>query len=81
MRNTYVTTPGFEPAPEDYLASLSASRGNLRRFLEEHALPPVGDAEQRTAGLAAVAEAFGLDVDEFAAGIETVSGSEEAAGV
>ena len=80
MRNTYVTTPGFEPAPEDYLASLSASRGNLRRFLEEHALPPVGDAEQRTAGLAAVAEAFGLDVDEFAAGIETVSGSEEAAG-
>lgn len=74
-----MTTPGYEPAPEDFLASLSASRGNLRRFLEEHAFRPVGDAEQRTAGLAAVAEVFGLEVGDFASGIETVSGAIEAA--
>lgn len=75
-----MTTPGYEPAPEDFLASLSASRGNLRRFLEEHALRPVGDEEQRKAGLAAVAEVFDLKVSDFASGMETVTSALEAAG-
>lgn len=81
--NENIAIPG---TPEDFLASLasSASRGNLRRFLEETVLPPVGDREQKAAGeaaaAAAVAQTYGLDLNDFTSGIESVSGAFEAAG-
>ncbi|MGD7003105.1 HAD family hydrolase [Corynebacterium halotolerans] len=71
-------------SPDDFLASWSATRGNLRRFLEDTALPPLGDEFQREAGeaaaAAAVSETFGIDIDAFSSGMESVSGSIEAAG-
>ena len=81
--NENIAIPG---TPEDFLASLasSGSRGNLRRFLEETVLPPVGDREQKAAGeaaaAAAVAQTYGLDLGDFTSGIESVSGAFEAAG-
>ena len=81
--NENIAIPG---TPEDFLASLasSASRGNLRRFLEETVLPPVGDREQKAAGeaaaAAAVAQTYGLELGDFTSGIESVSGAFEAAG-
>ncbi|MEJ5928079.1 HAD-IB family hydrolase [Corynebacterium sp. H128] len=75
---------GFALTPEEFLANWSASRGNLRRFLEDRALPPVDEASQKAAGEAAVSEAvrtvYDLDLDSFHAGVESVSGAFEAAG-
>lgn len=76
--------PSFPGSPQEFLASWSATRGNLRRFVEEHALPPIDDETQRTAGEAAAAaaiqETFGLELDAFSSGVDSVSGSIEAAG-
>ncbi|MDU0479041.1 HAD-IB family hydrolase [Staphylococcus chromogenes] len=75
---------GFAATPEEFLASWSASRGNLRRFLEEKALPPIDDEAQRAAGeaaaVAAVADIFDLELDHFTSGIDAVAGAFEAAG-
>lgn len=69
--------PQWHQRPEDFLASWSASRGNLRRFFEELALPPLGDKAQQKAGEAAAAlaasELFGLELEDFASGLESVS--------
>ncbi|APT88180.1 phosphoserine phosphatase [Corynebacterium frankenforstense DSM 45800] len=76
--------PRFPGNPRDFLAQWSASRGNLRNFLETTALPPLDDAAQQTAGeaaaAAAVREVFGIDLEEFELGVESVSGSIKAAG-
>lgn len=65
-------------------AAWAASRGTTRRFLEERILPPLDDAAQLQAGVAAaesaVKEAFGLDIADFTLGVESVSGSVDAAG-
>lgn len=39
----------------ELLAQLTLSQGNLRRFLEDHALPPIDENTQRAAGHAAAA--------------------------
>ena len=75
--------PGFPESPRDFLANWTASRGNLRNFLENQALAPLGEEEQRAAGEAAAAaalEEFGLELEDFASGIASVSGSYDAAG-
>ena len=85
---TRVSTPtpddGIPGSPEDFLATWSASRGNLRRFLEDTALPPVDESTQRAAGeaaaAAAIAQAFDLELEDFTSGIASVSGAFEAAG-
>ncbi|OEX91937.1 HAD family phosphatase [Corynebacterium sp. Marseille-P4321] len=68
----------------DFLAQWSISHGNLRRFLEDTALPPIGDDAQRTAGEAAVAAAvedtFGLKLEDFALGVDSVGGAFASAG-
>ena len=68
----------------EFLAQWSASHGNVRRFLEELAVPPLDDASQRAAGEAAAAaaieEAFGLSIDEFTLGVDTVGGAFATAG-
>ncbi|WKD59909.1 HAD family hydrolase [Corynebacterium caspium] len=40
--------------PEDFIANWTPTRGNLRNFLETHALPPIDDATQRAAAIAAL---------------------------
>ena len=76
--------PLFPGTPQEFLASWSATRGNLRRFLEDRALPPIDEESQRTAGeaaaAAAVQETFGIELDAFSSGVDSVSGSIEAAG-
>jgi len=76
--------PLFPGTPAEFLASWSATRGNLRRFLEDRALPPIDEESQRTAGeaaaAAAVRETFGIELDAFSSGVDSVSGSIEAAG-
>lgn len=71
-------------SPEEFLTLWSLSRGNLRRFIEDVALPPVDEHTQRAAGEAAAAQAikelFDLGLDEFSSGVDSVSGSIEAAG-
>jgi len=71
-------------SPREFLASWSASRGNLRRFLEDRALPPLDEQSQRTAGeaaaAAAVQETFGIELDAFSAGVDSVSSSIHSAG-
>ena len=68
----------------ELLAQWSQSQGNLRRFLEDRALPPLDDDAQRTAGRAAAAtaveETFGIDIDDFALGVDSVGGAFETAG-
>ncbi|MCT1804995.1 HAD family hydrolase [Corynebacterium sanguinis] len=68
----------------EFLAQWSASHGNVRRFLEELAVPPLDDASQRAAGEAAAAaaieETFGLSIDEFTLGVDTVGGAFATAG-
>lgn len=70
--------------PEEFLAAWGGSRGNLRRFLEDRALPPIDHEHQKTAGeaaaAAALAETFDLNLEDFTLGLETVSGAYEAAG-
>lgn len=78
-----IPPPGFPESPRDFLANWTASRGNLRNFLENQALAPLGEEEQRAAGEAAAAaalEEFGLELEDFASGIASVSGSYDAAG-
>lgn len=62
--------------PRDFLAQWVASRGNLRHFFENSAFAPLGDAEQLAAGHAAAAAAaediFGLDLDSFSSGVNSV---------
>ncbi|WP_040356739.1 HAD family hydrolase [Corynebacterium capitovis] len=75
----------FSPRPgREFLAQWSVSRGNLRRFLEDMALPPLGGNAQRTAGeaaaAAAVEETFGIDLKDFTTGVDSVSGAFAAAG-
>ena len=73
-----IPPPGFPESPRDFLANWTASRGNLRNFLENQALAPLGEEEQRAAGEAAAAaalEEFGLELEDFASGIASVSGS------
>lgn len=71
-------------SPEDFLSNWSASRGNLRRFIEDYAVPPIDDETQREAGQAAAAEAvasiYGLGLDDFHSGVDSVTGAIEAAG-
>ena len=47
------TPPGFPETPREFLANWTASRGNLRNFLENQALAPLDEESQRTAGEAA----------------------------
>ena len=69
---------------EDFLAEWSASRGNLRRFLENTVMPPLDEAHQQEAGEAAAAnaisETFGIGLPDFDSGVASVSGSVKAAG-
>ncbi|MCZ9309523.1 HAD family hydrolase [Corynebacterium uberis] len=79
-----VEPPLFPSSPREFLASWSTSHGNLRNFLETTALPPLDDAAQLAAGQAAAAAAvrdtFDLDLDSFSSGVDSVSGSIQAAG-
>ncbi|MCS4489723.1 HAD-IB family hydrolase [Corynebacterium sp. ES2775-CONJ] len=76
--------PQWHQRPEDFLASWSSTRGNMRRFFEEQAFPPIDDEAQRTAGEAAAAlaasELFGLELSDYDSGLKSVSGAFEAAG-
>lgn len=80
------TSWGFSSmgTPEEFLSNWSASRGNLRRFLEDYAVPPVDEQAQRAAGTAAatqaVAQIYGLDLEDFSSGVDAVAGAIEAAG-
>ncbi|MFV8381358.1 HAD family hydrolase [Corynebacterium hindlerae] len=75
---------GFALTPEEFLANWSASRGNLRRFLEDRALPPVDEESQKKAGHAAadsaVRSVYGIELSDFHAGVDSVGGAFEAAG-
>lgn len=68
----------------EFLAQWSVSQGNLRRFLEDLALPPLDDDAQRTAGQAAAAaaveETFGIAMEDFALGVDSVGGAFKTAG-
>lgn len=68
----------------ELLAQWSQSQGNLRRFLEDRVMPPLDDDAQRTAGRAAAAtaveETFGINIDDFALGVDSVGGAFETAG-
>ncbi|PRQ10681.1 HAD-IB family hydrolase [Corynebacterium sp. 13CS0277] len=70
--------------PEEFLAHWAASHGNLRRFLEDVVLPPIDASTQRAAGeaaaAAAVEQAFGIGLEDFTSGIESVAGAYQAAG-
>ncbi|MEX3504136.1 HAD family hydrolase [Corynebacterium sp. LK2510] len=75
----------FGPLPgSEFLAHWSASHGNLRRFLEDTALPPLGSDAQRAAGEAAAAvaveETFGISLDQFSLGVDSVGGAFASAG-
>lgn len=73
----------WHQTPQDFLASWSGSRGNVRRFLEEQAFPPVSEEVQREAGeaaaAAAVSELFDLDLDSYTSGLDAVTGALESA--
>ncbi|WP_047260490.1 HAD family hydrolase [Corynebacterium uterequi] len=68
----------------EFLTVWTASRGNVRDFVENIAAPPLGEQPQREAGeaaaAAAVEEVFGLDLDSYTAGVDTVHGARAAAG-
>lgn len=68
----------------EILTAWTISHGNLRRFFEETALPPLDDKAQEAAGEAAaeaaVQSAFGLGLDAYSQGVDAVSGAYEAAG-
>ena len=82
MSADFVPRPGSE-----FLAQWSVSHGNLRRFLEGTALPPLDDDAQRAAGeaaasaaAAAVHDTFGLGLEEFSLGVDSVGGAFATAG-
>ncbi|AWB83284.1 HAD family hydrolase [Corynebacterium liangguodongii] len=68
----------------EFLAQWSASHGNLRRFLEDRAMRPLGDDAQRAAGeaaaAAAISETFGMTMEDFALGVDSVGGAFASAG-
>ena len=68
----------------ELLAQWSQSQGNLRRFLEDRVMPPLDDDAQRTAGRAAAAaaveETFGINLDDFTLGVDSVGGAFATAG-
>lgn len=84
-----MSTPGNSaPLPHDpreFLAAWTASRGNLRNFLETQALAPLGESEQKAAGEAAAAtaagELFGLELTDFSTGVDSVIASLESHGI
>lgn len=84
MSSTAPLPPGFPANPREFLANWTASGGNLRNFFENHALAPLGDEEQRAAGeaaaAAAVSELFGLDLDSYNTGVDSVSAAYHTAG-
>lgn len=63
-------------SPMEFLANWSASRGNLRNFLETKAAAPLGEHQQREAGEAAAAaaasELFGLELEDYSSGLSSV---------
>ncbi|WP_347004581.1 HAD-IB family hydrolase [Corynebacterium striatum] len=71
-------------SPRDFLANWTASRGNLRNFLENQAFAPLDDEAQKAAGEAAASAAvdsiFGLDLESYHSGVDSVQGSFESAG-
>lgn len=71
-------------SPRDFLANWTASRGNLRNFLENQAFAPLDDEAQKAAGEAAASAAvdsiFGLDLKSYHSGVDSVQGSFESAG-
>lgn len=73
----------FEPL--ETLLGWVLADGNLRRFIADTALPPLGDRAQQEAGEAAAAtaveELYGMDLASFHSGVRSVSGSIAAAGV
>lgn len=60
------------------LTAWTMSRGNVRSFVEDIAAPPLSEEAQRTAGQAAAL--YGLNAEELASGLDSVSGSYTAAG-
>ncbi|GGG73872.1 HAD-IB family hydrolase [Corynebacterium pelargi] len=76
--------PTWPQTPQEFLAGWSMTKGNLRRFFEELAMPPINASSQRRAGEAsaalAAAELFDLDLKDYASGLDSVSGALEAAG-
>lgn len=76
--------PGMPDSPREFLANWTASRGNLRNFLEQQAFAPLGEEHQRAAGEASAAAAvehlFGIDLVAFSSGVDSVRGSFESAG-
>ncbi|MDO5033103.1 HAD family phosphatase [Corynebacterium sp.] len=71
-------------SPREFLANWTASRGNLRNFLENQAFAPLDEESQKTAGeaaaSAAVEQIFGIDLDSYSSGVDSVRGSYESAG-
>lgn len=61
-----------------------SSHGNIRRFVEGTAMPPLSDEAQRIAGAAAAAaayeESFGIRVEDFTTGIDAVHGAARTSG-
>lgn len=70
--------------PSELLSQWSVSHGNLRRFFEDRALPPIDEESQRTAGEAAAAaaieETFGIGIEDFSLGVDSVGGAFATAG-
>ena len=71
-------------SPNEILTAWTISHGNLRRFFEDTALPPLDEQAQEAAGEAAaeaaVHSAFGLELAAYSRGVDAVSGAYEAAG-
>lgn len=69
----------FPGTPQDFVAAWAASRGNLRRFLEQYAFPPIGPEPQRLAGYAAARQALAATPDltmaDLESGLDSVSGA------
>lgn len=76
--------PQFPSNAGEFLTAWTASRGNVRSFVEEVAAPPLGEEYQKEAGEAAAAaaieEVFGIDFDEYVKGADSVHGAFAAAG-
>ncbi len=83
-RNRTPVSDSFPSSPHEFLGSWFHSHGNLRRFLENTAVPPIDDETQKEAGVAAatfaVDELYGLDIEQFSSGMDSVSGAFAAAG-
>lgn len=66
-RRTVSTNDGFRTGA--FTPQWSRSRGNVRRFIEETALPPIDDAHQRAAGEAAAQAASAHSTPALDAGV------------